>query len=64
MSSTYMTKLLELIDKSEKLVAQSNVNSSPKAVYVEIGSHYLVGEGEDLDTGRADSGNLSEPTKR
>lgn len=64
MSSTYMTTLLELIEKSEKLAVQNNVNTSPKAVYVEIGSHYLVGEGEDLDTRRANSGNLSESTKK
>lgn len=64
MSSTYMTTLLELIEKSEKLAVQNNVNTNPKAVYVEIGSHYLVGEGEDLDTRRANSGNLSESTKK
>lgn len=64
MSSAYMTTLLELIEKSEKLAVQNNVNTSPKSVYVEIGSHYLVGEGEDLDTRRANSGNLSESTKK
>ncbi len=55
-----MTKLLELIDKSEQLVEESTESVEQNSTYVTFGSHYLVGEGEGLDTETSDSSDLSE----